>query len=78
MTLTQAGPVAVESSLLARAAYEARESFLQLEFRDGAIYRYFDVPADVYDDLLAADSKGSYFNKQIRARFHYLLLRGPQ
>jgi hypothetical protein len=49
-----------------------------LEFRDGAIYRYFDVPAAVYNDLLAADSKGSYFNKQIRGRFRHIRLRRPQ
>jgi len=74
----QAGPVAVDSSLLASAAYDVSESVLQLEFRDGAIYRYFDVPAAVYNDLLAADSKGSYFNKQIRGRFRHIRLRRPQ
>jgi hypothetical protein len=78
MTPTQSGPVAVDSSLLASAAYDVSESVLNLEFRDGAIYRYFAVPATVYDDLLAADSKGSYFNKQIRGRFPYTLLRRPQ
>jgi len=57
----QAGPVAVDSSLLASAAYDVSESVLQLEFRDGAIYRYFDVPPPSTNDLLAADSKGSYF-----------------
>jgi hypothetical protein len=78
MTPTQAGPVAVDSSLLASVTYDGSESFLQLEFRDGAIYRYFAVPFAVYDDLLAADSKGSYFNRRIRGRFRHLLLRRPQ
>jgi hypothetical protein len=78
MTLTQTGPVAVQSSLLVSAAYQVSKSVLQLEFRDGAIYRYFDVPAAVYGDLLAADSKGSYFNKQIRGCFRHTLLRRPQ
>ena len=78
MTPTQAGPVAVQSSLLSSAAYQVGESVLQLEFRDGAIYRYFDVPAAVYGDLLAADSKGAYFNKHIRGCFRHILLRRPQ
>ena len=78
MISTQDSPLAVDSSLLAGAAYDLSESVLQLEFRDGAIYRYFAVPAAVYDDLLAADSKGSYFNKQIRGRFRHILLRRPQ
>jgi KTSC domain len=41
MIPTQPGPIAVDSSLLASAAYDADESVLQLEFRDGAIYRWW-------------------------------------
>jgi hypothetical protein len=78
MIPTQPGPTAVDSSLLASAAYDVSQSVLQLEFRDGAIYRYFAVPAVVYDDLLAADSKGSCFHKQIRGRFGHIRLRRPQ
>lgn len=78
MISTQAEPVAVNSSLLASAAYDARASVLQLEFRNGAIYRYFAVPATTYEDLLAADSKGSFFNSQIRACFQYVLIRRPR
>ena len=78
MIPTQAVPVAVDSSVLASVTYDGSESVLQLEFRNGAIYRYVAVPAAVYDDLLAADSKGSYFNGRIRGRFRYILLRPPQ
>jgi hypothetical protein len=59
----------VESTLLARVSYDAPQSVLDLEFRDGAVYRYFDVPATVYDELLAADSKGTHFNRHIRNCF---------
>ena len=78
MTPTQAGPLAVDSSLLASVFYQGSESVLQLEFRDGAIYHYFDVPLDVYDYLIAADSKGAYFNSRIRGRFRHLRLRRPR
>jgi len=61
--------VTVESTTLVTIAYDAHQQMLQLEFRDRVIYRYFGVPADVYQGLLAASSKGSYFNRSIRARF---------
>lgn len=77
MTPIQAGPVAVNSSLLASVNYDAGESVLQLEFRTGARYLYFAVPATIYEELLAADSKGSYFNSTVRGRFPYALLRRP-
>ena len=68
-------PVAVDSSLLATVAYEGGQKMLQLEFRTGAIYRYFDVAAAVHQGLLAADSKGSYFNCEIRDKYPYVLVR---
>jgi hypothetical protein len=78
MTLSQAKPVAVNSSLLANVSYDAGQSVLQLELCDGAVYRYFDVPPVIYEDLLAAESKGSYFNREIRDCFRYARLRRSQ
>ena len=62
---------AVESTTLATVAYDEARELLQLEFRSGAIYQYFGVPAVVHEGLLAAPSKGSYFNRLIRGRFPY-------
>jgi hypothetical protein len=62
-------PVAVESTTLTTVAYDADRELLQLGFRDQAVYCYFDVPADVHENLLRASSKGSYFNRFIRGRF---------
>lgn len=78
MTLTQAVPIPVNSTLLASVLYDASESILQLEFCDGVIYRYFDVPAAIHTALLQAASKGAYFNRQIRSRFCHALLRRSQ
>jgi hypothetical protein len=75
MTLSQAKPVDVNSSLLANVSYDAGQSVLQLELCDGAIYRYFDVPPVIYESLLAAESKGSYFNREVRDCFRYALVR---
>jgi len=78
MTLSQVKPVALNSSLLANVSYDAGQSVLQLELCDGAIYRYFDVPPVIYEGLLAADSKGSYFNREIRNCFRYARVRRSQ
>ena len=63
----------VESTTLARVAYDAGHQLLQLEFRDRAVYQYFGVPAEVYEALLCAPSKGGYFNRFIRGQFAYAL-----
>jgi len=61
----------VESSTLAVVAYEASSQVLWLEFRSGTLYRYFDVPPAIHQNLIQAASKGAYFNRIIRGRFLY-------
>ena len=61
---------AVESSLLTAVAYSTDQT-LQLEFRRGAVCRYFAVPPTVFHALITAESKGAYFNRTIRNHFRY-------
>ena len=61
----------VDSSLLTSVAYSTDNQTLDLEFRSGIAYRYFDVPATVVDGLLAAESKGYYFNRCVRDSFRF-------
>lgn len=61
--------LSVASSTLVSVAYVADQALLELQFRDGAAYRFFDVPLTCFQQLLAADSKGGFFNHHIRNRF---------
>jgi ATP-dependent DNA helicase RecG len=63
--------IPVESSSLASAGYESNARHLEVEFRHRAIYVYSDVPQDVFDALISADSKGQFFNRYIRDAFAY-------
>ena len=56
------------SSVLSAMTY-SREATLELVFRSGAVYRYFSVPPRVVEELIAATSKGAYFNRHVRNRF---------
>jgi hypothetical protein len=64
--------IAVESTTLASLAYDDVRGILQLEFRSRAVYSYFGVSRPVYEALLAAPSKGGYFNHAIRGTFPHL------
>jgi hypothetical protein len=68
----------MESTTLRALAYDDCREILQLEFRSRAIYYYYGVPAAVYEGLLGAPSKGSYFNRVIRGRFPYALFASAQ
>ena len=47
--------------------YDQERQILEIEFANGAVYRYFDVPAEVYRGLKAAESHGQYFHQHVRS-----------
>ena len=59
------------SSLLTAGNYQHDVAVLELIFRSGEVYRYFGVPAQTYQELLQAESKGAYFNRSVRNRFPF-------
>lgn len=61
----------VESSNLKSVGYNPLEQVLEIEFRSGGVYQYFQVPFDVYEELLKAESKGKYFWSNIRNKYEY-------
>jgi len=70
MSPSQVVRTTVESSVLSSVGYSI-DATLDLEFRTGAIYRYFAVPRPVFEELIAAESKGTYFNRHVRDSFRY-------
>ena len=64
--------IPVVSSMIRSVGYDEPASFLEIEFRSGKLYRYDDVPQEVYLELMSASSKGRYFEMHIKdAGFGY-------
>lgn len=62
----------IRSEALRSVGYDPDERILEIEFASGLVYRYFDVPQDVYEGLMTAPSHGEYFARHIRdAGFAY-------
>ena len=59
----------VDTSHIRKVAFEPRGEELEIEFADGGIYRYQMVPREIYQELMEADSKTSYFTQTINERF---------
>ncbi len=69
--LNTLGREPVESSNLAAVGYDPLTHTLELEFRNGRVYQYYDVPEDLFLELMDAPSQGTYFNKRIRDQYEY-------
>jgi len=61
----------VSSSNIASIGYDADSNTLEIQFKNGGIYRYYGVPQTVYAGLMAASSHGSYLAQAIKDRYRY-------
>src|SRR5438552_3175835 len=68
----------VESTAIAAIGYSKRRHILEIEFVNGAIYRYFDVPPAVYRELMSSESKARFYDSNIRKHYRSVLVRQRQ
>jgi hypothetical protein len=61
----------VQSSVMTKVDYDEEAAELDITFTSGKTYRYLHVPLEIYVDLLDAESKGEYFNDNIKDVFGY-------
>lgn len=61
--------VAVASSNIRSVGYDEARRVLEVEFNQGRIYDYAEVPRDVYEALIHAASVGRYFAENIKGRY---------
>ena len=68
----------VQSSAVAKVGYSKRRHILEIEFVNGAVYRYFDIPFSVHRDLMSAESKARFYDSNIRKHYHSVVVRQRQ
>ncbi len=61
----------VASSNVAAVGYDEPTSTLEVEFVNGSVYNYFDVPRNEYDQLVSASSVGTYLAANIKGHYRY-------
>lgn len=61
----------VTSSNIASIGYDVDSQTLEIEFLNGGVYQYFDVPQYVYEELMNADSHGQYLAQNIKGVYRY-------
>lgn len=65
----------ISSKILAAVGYDPITKDLEVEFRarkeedKRRVYRYHDVPAEKVTEMMASESKGSYFLTMIKPNF---------
>jgi hypothetical protein len=67
----------LDSSSLRSVGYDPSAHVLEVEFRNGGVYQYLEVPDEEFEGFITAPSKGRYLNTEIKARYPSRRLRPP-
>ncbi|MES2765983.1 MAG: KTSC domain-containing protein [Bacteroidota bacterium] len=63
--------VIIDSANLCSVGYEATTSLLEIEFHDGKILQYSDVPKSTVKGLMLAPSQNEFFHYYIKDQFQF-------
>jgi KTSC domain-containing protein len=66
---------AVVSTGIVSIGYSRRLHILEIEFVNGAVYRYLEVAPSIHRDLMAADSKARYYDANIKGNYSSVRVR---
>lgn len=61
----------VASSNISSIGYDPGTETLEVEFLNNSIYQYYNVPQNMYDQLMMEPSKGRFLNTYIRNAYPY-------
>lgn len=61
--------VEAQSDAIVRFGYEEKNQTLFVAFKKAGIYKYYDVPKQVFEDMKAAPSKGTFVAQELRGKY---------
>jgi hypothetical protein len=61
-----------DSSAIEGFGYAAAQRTLEVKFKNGQSYTYFNVPEKIFVAMQAAPSKGHFVTEQVKGRYEFL------
>ncbi len=61
----------VSSSNIASIGYDEATETLEVEFLNGSIYQYYNIPTGLYEQLMQEGSKGRFLHVYIKNAYPY-------
>lgn len=61
----------VTSSNVKSVGHDASTGTLEVEFKDGSVYHYHDVPKEVHEGLVSSKSVGGYIHSNVKGKYKH-------
>lgn len=62
--------------VMRKIQYDDKKGMLVVELSPGGTYQYFDVPAEVYQDMMTSPSRDDYFDSRLRHKYRHRRILG--
>jgi hypothetical protein len=59
----------IESTMISSIGYDFSSSALEIEFKSGVVWQYYDFPESTWYEFDNAESHGKYFLSQIKGQY---------
>jgi hypothetical protein len=59
----------VDSTMIDSIGYDASSATLEIEFKSGAVWQYYDFPESTWYEFDGAESQGKYFHTHIKGNY---------
>lgn len=59
------------SSVIDHMTYDGARHVLRIVYVSGAVYDYLKVPEQIYNEMKAATSKGTFLNTRIKGNYEF-------
>lgn len=61
----------IQSSNIKRTEYDTETTNMLVEFNNGLVYMYEDVPHKIYTQFRMSESQGKFFSSEIAKKYKY-------
>lgn len=59
----------IESSNLRSIGFDPDSSTLEVEFKSGAVWQYYDFPESLWYEFEGSESLGKFFHREIKGQY---------
>jgi hypothetical protein len=67
--------ISVNHNEFRTVGYEPLELLMEVEFQDGRIYLFSDIPMALYDSFIAADNMSDFYHTHIEDQYAHTRVR---
>jgi hypothetical protein len=65
----------IGSEDVSSAGYDPETMVMEIEFHNGTVFQYLEVPAEIFEGLISSVNPGKFFAQSIKNKFKFFQIQ---